>query len=271
MLDILGFKDYINTAPDNEIYETFNKLTKIVEEQLELSIEFGEGDNFLDVGIDKVQHLNYIIISDTIILWTESTNILSLNKLLKAVKKIINESISINLLLRGAIVYDDIFVFYNKKDTDTLTVDASVVGKGIINAYNLSEKQDWVGCIISDDVILNHKKQISIFENKHKELDLKKGEFIIHNYLKHVIIYDNIPLKNEITSGFVIQWVKFTYASTKITQSIIEKSFRHYKDYKGQSAVRIKLINTKDFISHVNNAKYKNTSQRGLSSYFKNK
>lgn len=267
MLDILGFKEYINTAPNDEIYNTFNELTKIVEEQLDVSIKLGEGAKIIQNELESEQHLNYLIISDTIILWTDKPNIVSLNKLLKAVQNIIYRAIGIKILLRGSIVFDDIFVFYNKRKTKTINVDASIVGTAIINAYKQSELQDWVGCTISDNVIINHEKRISLYKKqlKSKGIDIRTKSAFINRYKNYYIPYDDIPMKNGIETGFVIQWINFPDAPTIISKSQIEISFNHYKKYNGQSAVKIKLLNTLEFVSHVHKSLYKSESLAKLS------
>ena len=193
LFDILGFKDLVNNDKLEDVYKVFMSVSNLINDTRAMA---GHLDALLESKVDAV--LNY---SDTFLIYTLDISSLDQKKIDHAFHELLagcdSLFISANenkLPIRGAITVGDIIVSND-----------IVIGKPIVQAYELEKQQEWIGCRISESAlgsiskkaIDEHIKAMAIIEyeipcksgkvekmfayNWTESLPFKKGDFEILN------------------------------------------------------------------------------------------
>lgn len=250
MLDILGFKEFVTHADPETILSTFDKLTTIVTNRLTHTIKFDNKGN-LTVVQNEHQDFNYVIISDTILIWSENIDYNSFYTILYVVKHIMYHAFKLHIPLRGAIVVGSMALFDRREQTNKINVQASFVGKAIVSAYELGNSQDWSGCYITDECVQEGIIEFEKFKNENSN-DKNFIEAIenVHESNMQCIVKLPIPFKSGNQEGNALQWVEIGEADP-INIEQIEETFAINKNYRGQSSVKIKIKNTEEFVKKI--------------------
>ncbi len=258
MCDILGFSDYVSQNEENEVYDFFmNQLMSLI-----ILTNNMENDSALNSKIHKDKlgeewiksvKLNAKIISDTFIIYPIYKKIENKEQyeyLILLLCALSNTLYTFLLNLNNDIMLRGVIMEGNYAYTEEHNV---ILGKGIIEAYQIEKAQNWSGIIIHPKL---HKKiRSSSLYNFHMTID-----------------YMSLPLKDNITtlkyrntlakmglSPCVINWVPgyetqfgpilddFWYA--KVDRVLNSES----QDKK--SAVE-KILNTKKFYDFISTAEY---------------
>ena len=239
-LDILGFKDLIEK-------NSMEEVENIYKHQVIETIGPALKDGFSSYNIPYVTQeildgnalqdtvhgeFNIHIMSDSIIIWTDNDLTASLIKLCAFATSFLSWCLILGVPLRGAISKGYVS---EMKTYANATFQSCVVGTGIVNAYQLEGKQNWMGCIVD-------KKCIN-------ELNLEVLEKINSPHEITSIVKYNVPIKgNAVSEEYVINWVH------TIHREIIEDNLDFFNDCFSRfnknieiDAVKDKIRNTLDF------------------------
>lgn len=157
-LDIMGFKDMVARH-----FETIkDKLEKL--------------SSFIGETMDE--NYQYMIFSDSIILYAKSDGMEVFKSLLTKVSKIIEKSISLGLPIKGAIAKGECTV--------SLSYKPFFFGQPIIDAYTLEEHVVLYGVVLHNTV-----------EDMALELSRVNSDFVFDF---------NVPLKGGNSNHFVLNW-----------------------------------------------------------------
>ena len=204
-LDILGFKDLVQNNTHKRLFELYDKLfTNITTFAIGGKFNFIEKDGHRKAVYDSSQIiLNSLIISDSIILWTDDNSMKSFIDIVVGVKNILNHHFITGVPLRGAIVEGHIDkinrTFLSNKDNSQITL----IGLGLVQAYLKENEQDWSGCIVDKSCI---ELFLSYVEEHKDSEDVATLEYLVE---KDLLLKYKAPLKSgNIKEEYVINWVK---------------------------------------------------------------
>lgn len=250
-LDILGFKDLVANNSPERVYELYDKVFTevfthaLVGGQLQLISEGGETSFAYD---PKSIDVNSLIVSDSIILWTNDTSVDSFIRILVTVKFVLNYMYKTGIPLRGAIVkghLDKITKTLESKRDNSVT---TLIGSGLVKAYSLEGEQEWSGCMVDKECI-DFYEQI-VYEGVAKH-DAPHIEFLVGQSL---LLKYPVPKKNNLTEDeYVIDWI--TMGHTTIPGTNVEGRFSEYEKGIVSDKVKKMIQNTVQFIEAINRSK----------------
>jgi len=169
LFDILGFKNLINHDNLEDIYKVFLKVSSMINDYRDTQKHLGA---LMEPKI--VSMINY---SDTFLIYTKNIDGLEQSSidevfhvLLAACDFLFIAANESELPIRGAISVGDIILS-----------DDVVIGKPIVEAYEMEQQQEWIGCMVSSNALGaissgakdNHIKDLAIVEY---EIPCKKGK-----------------------------------------------------------------------------------------------
>lgn len=231
-LDILGFKDLIEKNNHKYVANLYDML-------INQTVTYAQVLNHsLVQALDEVipykkltSRTNTLIVSDSIILWSEGYSKLSFNFFVINICMIASLFFEFGLPLRGAISIGNLSVRdYNNS--------FNVFGKGIIQAHNLEKEQEWSGIVIDKRIIERLSKQ------KNNILDTMENQGLLCRY--------KVPFKEGLSEEYVVNWSRawrgITQDNSLPIERISEKFNCHNKSIDSPS-IQMKINNTKNFIS----------------------
>jgi hypothetical protein len=148
LFDILGFKDLIRNDQLDDVYRVFLRLKDVKNNAKEM---VGHLEALLETRVVTV--LNY---SDSFLMYTLDINDIKQDRIDNAFHAILAACDSLfvaanenRLPIRGSITVGDIII-----------CDDLVIGKPIVDAYEMEQKQEWIGCWVSRNALdlLNSKR-----------------------------------------------------------------------------------------------------------------
>jgi len=229
-LDILGFKNLVMNNTISSLFQVYDQFLK----RMENSKTFSE----LSYSHESFRNsiINSLFVSDSLILWTEDFSQISLYKLTGLVSMLIAESFLQGTPVRGAIDLGEIAV-------RTTWTNQTIVGKGLTNAYESEESQEWAGCLVSERCI----------EQFNKLADIQDG--LKNDYLFDInlLIHYPIPVKGEQSKNNAA--VNWTYLINKefLSKEIIAESFNKYNKDSNDNRTQKKIDNTLKFYDFTKN------------------
>jgi len=239
-MDVLGFR---NLAEKNKHEELVNIYQNLIETLLNETVFFSKRLEMEKIDDDKgrviqkidqsLPKFNSMIISDSIIIWTNDASIVQLQRLILSIKKLLNLGIEKGLPLRGAITKGSLTYLKSKNEILSYNSIHSIIGHCIIKGVEAEKDQNWVGCILNEDVIGSLSPNYIKFLEEHK---------LITQY--------KIPFKNElIKADYTIIW------GDDIKKNDVERVIRgafsaHEKDIDNED--EIKIEHTVRFLEYVN-------------------
>lgn len=238
-LDILGFKDLVTHNSQSDLHSIMSKLFTNIEQSIALQREKKpeKGQNYqsgiFDFTDSKINCLN---ISDSIIFWTINEAEDSFRDLVFIMKYFLNGAIEAGIPLRGAITYGDIDLINNSSNSPTFIKQQSLVGKGLLDAYNLEKYQNWSGCFIEESAIEQYEKSATVKFNQ-----LRIWGFVT-NY--------KIPFTNGSKKGWVINWPQGQFIGRsipKMSEQKLRDAFVKHKKNATDYRVIEKINNTIEF------------------------
>jgi len=232
-LDLMGFKSLIE---NNKI----DKLIELYKSALEDTVykTFSIWERIPEAS-DQYLKINIIIISDSLIIWTENDDLNGFIKLVITVKNLLFSSIIKGLPLRGAICHGNLEMFetsFMKKHN--LLSSPVILGNGLTKAYELERKQAWSGCVISNESIARFKEQ---YKPEFLTLDILLKEKIIISYpvpfynkkevtceINHVINWPIFKQRKLEERFFANQFKEHGKTIDKKVQGIIDQTIKFY-------------------------------------------
>lgn len=252
LLDILGFKElaHNNSHEDlSEIYQIFCRAVK---------------NGLIDNKVTHKEHdfsyacINSITISDSIVLWTDNTEINDFYDLLVLVRDLIFHGFYCGLPLRGALTIGPISYYYEKIKSKSQNYYASVFGKSIVDAYELSDDQRWSGALITDEAIKEYEDKINRLVrpindpfNRYNNQELYNLISINALIRRKFIRKCEVPSKQKLQKiCYTIDWVNTK--NPKFTEDSVKASFsKHNKLLKKSDSVNEIINNTINYCKSV--------------------
>ncbi len=243
-IDILGFKDLVNNNTHEELEKIYKKSFEI---NLQLSLSNGlykivkdNQDKNITVADISNSKINSLMISDSIILWTDNISMKNFIDMLIVVRNLLNNGFIFGTPLRGAISLGNLSFLQTDITSEIKYVQNSLIGKGLIKAYLIESGQNWAGCIIDSDCIENYQFQFNQIDDKKDIADIEYLE------QKNVLIKYNVPYKTgEIKENYVVNW----FRNDAVDEKLIRNSFKQHNKNINNWDVENKIKNTLEFYS----------------------
>ena len=221
-LDILGFRSLVVNNKHDFLVELYKLL-------MNFQIEFYQ-KNY------NHKKIKIVSISDSIILWTDDSKEKTLIELVEAVKFLLLHSISIGIPLRGSIVKDNVTAIESNGNL-------SLVGLGLVRAYENENIQNWSGCMVENQII-------KTIENHHKVLLNNKTSYI--QSLNSLLVKTEIPIKTKKEEktiiGYAINWAdNTTFTEIQLNESFSKFNKREKETQEVKESVEKKIENTLSF------------------------
>jgi hypothetical protein len=248
--DVLGYKQLVS----NNSHELLKKVhqfsipTSIASSQPKQRIINENGKAFLLGDYNEID-VHSVIVSDSIVVWTPDDSIKSFYDIIFKSMDILVEGLLRYLPVRGAITIGPLSCFSTASDSKPAQV--SIFGQPIVEAYELQDKIDLIGCIVD-------RKAIDAFRvHSFAEKPTLSIDDLIN---KKVLVEYEIPHKSgKVTKLSSVNWT-LNYTWNKIRtareqrQSIrqfITEVFSHYDKDANTWEVRNKLKNTLEYINNI--------------------
>lgn len=239
-LDILGFQDIV-LGHSHEHLESLYLRTLCGNVEHAMSngkcVLVNDGVNEC-LGPDIRQAtVNSLLVSDSILIWTDDCRTESFINIVTAVRNLIAFSVIDGILLRGAISVGPLTVVLNQLPSQTHSFQHSLFGKAIVYAVQAEKSQDWAGCMITPPAMECYKTGCAGV----KSLIEKK-----------VVVTYSIPMKGGTeAAGYVIDWVNHPQAG--IDTMTVTSAFAPTPsiDPREFEKIKVKLANTLKFVMHV--------------------
>ncbi|MEN6325735.1 MAG: hypothetical protein ABFD18_05970 [Syntrophomonas sp.] len=213
-LDILGFKKMIDRIPLEKIVENYEKL---INNSRGYSNWIGNNtESSIFTGADPKDMCKQ---SDSIILFANDSSEVSFLRLIIYAWRLLQFSIVTGLPIRGAISYGDIYI------NEDLNV---FLGKGLLKAYQIEGKQNWIGVIL-DEIV--EEQYSNIFGPK-------------NTIFNNVMLKYNVPFKDGSYHNFrALNW-RFNLIVKNGTRSL-------FKNEDNDQSVEAKILNTLEFARRI--------------------
>ena len=254
-LDVLGFRDIVY----NNNHES---LTKIYDDLLLPAVQIGatmgefqsikgkDGQNLIVADLDQLK-VNALVVSDSIMFWTDDTTREDFVLLIGAIRQLLHSSFFIGLPMKGAITYGPITV---RKDlTKNISfINTTFFGEGITQAYELTLNQNWAGCLIDNKCL----KRANLNVDTELTNDVQKSFIDMLAHYGLLVKYELPYKKGPIDEEYVINW---NYG--KICVDTVKKAFEKHGKQMTDWAVKTKLENTLNFVRATDHLPIKTQNQ----------
>lgn len=244
--DLLGFKEFIKNNSEKHIDIRMRQVFRDIEFSLTLNnIKHSSVDPNIVIPDLTQAKVNCVNISDTIIYWTEDSNIDSLYNLF-LVSFLYNQSCNLyNFPVRGCLTKGSLaHIMGNFKSYNgSLYAVQCPYGKGLVKAHEKAESQEWAGTVIDQEVIN----------------DLKNSQYS-KSFETYCLQY-NIPCKNTNNiSQYAFKLIKEINNNEHLSnlKHSVKSIFSADKKSIDEISVKKKIDNTCDFLDYC----YKKQNQK---------
>jgi hypothetical protein len=222
-IDVLGFSDLVHQNDHASVARLYQTLTAYV--QLVLTrglynvVENGDGEQRAIPDLSQA-NANLLIISDSIVIYSHTVTMKGFIDVLAAMRGAISSGFYVGLPMRGAMTVGPCTVFEEHLHTGVAVNTQSIVGRALVDAYQLERCQEWSGAIVSDDAIAHYEALAR--ENRHVP-DLATIEYLRE---KHVIARYDVPYKHTATAPGRVWSVAWPWANRdRPSEALIRRAF----------------------------------------------
>jgi hypothetical protein len=238
-LDILGFKDLVE-------HNSADKLSEIYSSSLRLAIreamEVWKAD---DSFLRDEYNIKMIAVSDSIVIWGENDNQITFLKLCVILKSFISQTLQAGLPMRGGLEYGEISFVDSNELSEYLNDGIILLGEAITSAYQLEQKQNWAGCIVTENAIAHYEKLIDEQPMPVKGIKTDLSVFIMLG----ILIKYTVPLKSgSLSEYYCIDWTGLL-KNNPVNEQVIRGSFARHGKLANNWDVENKIRNTIDFFN----------------------
>lgn len=249
-LDVLGFGKLVlnNSHADLEQIYTEALMEGVglgLSNRQYALIENG-GQEYLTNDTSAVP-VNSLIVSDTIILWTNCDSVPSFRKLVSVVRGVLAHSCFNGLPLRGAIEVGPMSWGDGRFNSQNYNMQQAIFGSGLVKAHELEKRQDWSGCVIGNGAI-QRLREVAGEESFAQEVNMLISKKELCEY--------TVPFKDGCRSMLALDWVN--HPEVQARSSTVANAFLQHGKIKDCttltecSSIRQKLDNTVRFVRYVN-------------------
>lgn len=141
LFDFLGFKDHVRRHTLGSVVQN---LTKVVRPIVDIATTGALRIDSEEIVADPEGRLaEPIVFSDTILLYSKHDDREGFVKLVTAARNLVGISLQAGVPVRGAVTRGELFVSADRN---------LYVGRGLIDAYELEQSQNWAGAILDGNV-----------------------------------------------------------------------------------------------------------------------
>lgn len=233
--DFLGFKDFVSNNSFEEQKQGMRNIYRDIELALSKrkTVDSPHG-RIADLSSIKINCTNF---SDTVVFWSNDNSIESFKEILETSYNFNWHQNIFTFPVRGALVYGDIFHsdFRTESNFSGKYNVNSVFGKGLVDAYQKAESQDWAGTVI-DKTVIDFLKES---ENDYETL---LEPFAVRHKVPYKICTVNSP-------EFALRIVEgLNEESAKNLEFSIRRNFGELKKNADHPSAKQKLENTLSFL-----------------------
>ncbi|HLV46678.1 MAG TPA: hypothetical protein VKY32_06515 [Flavobacterium sp.] len=236
-LDILGFKDLVL---NNEHGRLIALYEIVFADTVDVALANGKiiikkEENKLLYTPDRSKILvNSIIVSDSVILWTDDCSVKSLIDILISTKYLLNHSFVMGFPLRGAMSKGEFSAFTRNNMSCKNNSINTYLGRALVEAYQLESQQNWSGFIIEEKDLVPEEV-----------VDFNLLQCLINNNL---ICNYPIPFKEKMEGNyFSINWLDSNIF--KKNTNDLKGCFEQYEKSSDNDKAQEIIRNTLDFIN----------------------
>jgi|SRR5690554_36973 len=230
--DLLGYRNFLENNPSETHEKVIHQFFVHIDSALNLRKKYKKADDgtyLNDLTGNRIYFANY---SDTVILWTDGATEEEFTELLEISSECNWRMNLFHFPIRGALVYDELKTLqFNSTETNYHV--NTFFGKGLINAHDLSENQQWAGMILDNSVfqVINDYEKINEKCIKYS-VPFKSGEIEMYAMRMVINLKSDLGLKN--------------------TQRDIEENFKRFDKWDDNNdSLKTKLNNTFRFIEFL--------------------
>lgn len=234
-LDILGFSTLVrknsHSALENLYDKIFTETVQKVDQMMKNIRESRTAKQGEDYHDSKIKIIN---ISDSIVMWTDHGHPSALFEIVFATATLMGISLIQGLPLRGCITQQE----FSVKEKENVT---SIIGRGLVHAYNTEKIQAWSGCVVDEDIIRYFRSIEKVIRQWERPAPIERD---------HMVYEYDIPIsrdgKHTTHKGYAVNW-----SYPMITDKMIRESFdaHNKKDERPDSDTPTKVENTIKFHS----------------------
>lgn len=160
--DLLGYRNFLKNNPSETHEKVIHQFFVHIESALNLSKKYkkaNDGSYINDLTGNRIHFANY---SDTVLMWTDGATEEEFTELLEISYECNWRMNLFHFPIRGALVYDELKTLQFNSTESNYHIN-TFFGKGLINAHDLSENQQWAGMILDNSVfqIINDFEKIN--------------------------------------------------------------------------------------------------------------
>ncbi|HMT96888.1 MAG TPA: hypothetical protein PKC62_09390 [Ferruginibacter sp.] len=245
-LDVLGFKQKLLSKSDSEqadiIKSLFSYLVSSIPENL--IRQFSDNIDKAEIDLESI-NTNSILISDSIILWTESCEYQNVIEFIHRVQRLMRNCFVGGFPLRGTISYGSLF--HNEKNIASKTYNHFdlIVGPALMNAYKAEINFEWMGCTLDSECFEQITKIITQNNNS--------LNFEIDNLFKENIIVKYMPPRKcgDVETLYTINWVDLIIQGLYNKREIQNQFMKNINSTKLTWQDKRKIDNTNSYISFI--------------------
>lgn len=247
-LDILGFKELIENNSLEDVEELYKKFEpSILYSMAKTNIDFllyDKKPEGMRVAPIEITNLNSLVISDSLIIWTDDNDPNRFIQLIMTVKHHLHFSMKLGIPLRGSITSGQLSLkFGNHEKSPKQNSFATILGLPLTRAYMLENKADWSGCFIDNSCIEEYKKQVELSLNDNPNcanLDTLIKLDLLNKYL--------VPMKSgQLQEFYCLNWTNY-FLNDRFTEVEVRNSFKAHNKISDNWAVEMKIRNTTDYL-----------------------
>ena len=248
-LDVLGFRSMVDRSTHEKLARVYQNAfitnaTYSLSNGKVIPVSTASGE-FVTADLSNPL-TSCLIVSDSVILWTENASMLSFVNIFSTVGKILVSGFYTGLPMGGGIAVGELSTLSQAPSQTGKVSIQSVFGKALTHAYEIESKQEWAGCAISQDCIDQYKSESGKYVGNVPELatlDYLKSEKTLVRY--------PVPMKhNQSEEMWVVNWAKFNRDS--ISTDTVSSAFTKHNKETDNATVQTKIRNTLAFLEHVN-------------------
>lgn len=210
-LDILGFKELINSAPLSEVRKKLDYLISLLNQS----------------AVSYNDSLDIIRFSDSIILISKTDSLADFDTLILCIMHIQTHAIQSEIPIKGSISFGEII--YEKEIS-------LLLGKPVINAYLLQEEIKFIGVVIDSKAHEQLDRFLLTKNCKSKEYIIKgsiptKSGKVLYNHLNYVSALLKLPNYTKIRVQTDIY--QLYYKADLGARQYIDNTFEIFRGYLG--------------------------------------
>jgi hypothetical protein len=246
-LDVLGFKEMVENCTHDKLQRVYqnafiNNATYSLASGKIVPVETPDG-SFVTPDLSNPL-TSCLIVSDSVILWTQNASMQSFVNIVSAVGKILVSGFYTGLPMRGGIALGELSSMAHAAGPNGNVSIQTVFGKALTDAYKIESIQQWAGCAVSQACIDRYIQE----SEKHTD---SVADLATIDYLESekILLKYQVPTKSGNEEMWVVNWAKFN--KDMPSQHTVRSAFEMHNKMVSDESTKKKVENTLAFLSHA--------------------